>query len=142
MIMKKVYTAALLVVLSSIFGIPIMLYFMVSSVPAVREQWIVSRGIILDNGTAPIFNATVVVYTDETFMEKGFTNKTGQFEVFSPFPVNLSLPVMCFVYASGYVSTVQNATVPTDMILVNSDSTGDFWGYVDFQIALKLLGGI
>jgi hypothetical protein len=139
--MTKVSTVVAVVVLSSIVWIPTILYFMHSSVPP-REKWITIQGIVLDNGTTPIFNATVVIYIDETYMEKGFTNKTGQFQVSSPYPLNLSLPVLCFVYASGYANTVQNETLPTNMTLVNSDSHNDFWGYVDFQISLQHLGGV
>jgi len=134
---EKVYTSIVVVVLiSSIIWIPLLMYFMRSSVPSPREKWITTQGIVLDNGTTPIFNATVVIYTDETYMEKGFTNKSGRFEVYSPFPSNLTLSVSCWVYAQGYYTVYQTATVPTNMTLVKSDSGAEYWGYVNFRVKM------
>jgi hypothetical protein len=130
--------AALLI--SSIVWIPLTIYFLRLSNPPLHTKWIVSRGIVLVNGTA-VFNATIVVFTDETYMEKGWTNKTGQFEVYSPYPLNSTL-VECFVYAIGFAETVQDKLLPiTNMTFVKSDNFNDYYGYVDFEFSLSPLGG-
>jgi hypothetical protein len=68
-------------------------------------------------------------------MCKGFTNKSGRFEVFTPLPSNQSIPVTCFAFKQGYAEAVQTVAL-ANLTKVDTRSDAITWGYVYFNITM------
>jgi hypothetical protein len=133
---KNVYKILVAVIIVSAFiATPIAWYFTRPTTPP--SELLSCRGLVVDNATKPLFNVTVILYTDATYMHKGFTNKFGRFEVFTPLPSDHSIPVTCFAFKQGYAETVQNVIL-TNLTKVDTRSDAIIWGYADFNITMTV----
>jgi len=131
---KNVYKILVAVmVVSAFIGTPMAWYFTRPIAPP--SEVLSCRGLIVDNATKPLFNVTVILYTDATYMCKGFTNTSGRFEVFTPFPSNQSIPVTCFAFKQGYAEAFQNVAL-VNLTKVGARSDVITWGYVYFNITM------
>lgn len=80
---------------------------------------------------------TVVALTDMTNMVKGFTNETGEYEIWVKYPQNISAPVMIYVSKENYTDISglegwRQSLLPHEMGVVNQTGAYTVWGYVTF----------
>lgn len=102
----------------------------------VHFDFIAVRGRIyeLKNETeTPLFNVTIIAITDEENAVKGFTNETGDFEVWVKYPENLSRLVWVYALKRGYVECWKNQSMPAIVLCVKETQAYTVWGYVTFD---------
>lgn len=100
-----------------------------------RTVFIAVRGKVYelnDETQEPLFNVTVVAVTDGENFVKGFTNETGDFEIWVKYPENLSIPVYVYAYKPTYVECWRNQTMPTHVTLIKETEAYSIYGYVTF----------
>lgn len=132
----KLFVVFLTVILPICFGV----YLYMTPRPVPAANLISIRGSVmqlLNETETPVFNITVIALSDVEGV-KGFTNETGQYEIWVGYPQNLSAPIFICVMNGTSEVAWRNQTLPDVVICIEATETYTVWGFVDFEpIVLK-----